>query len=73
MDGSSPETPTYQAIRFTKGKQQPRFDPLSKEDLGDLIQKLSALSSEIMSWHVELIKKINAEDQRLREARANGQ
>ncbi|WP_405569598.1 hypothetical protein OG418_33665 [Streptomyces phaeochromogenes] len=73
MDGAPPESTTYQAIRFTKGKREIRFDPLSKEDLRDLIQKLSTLTSEIMNWQMGLIKKINSEDERLREAKAKDQ
>jgi hypothetical protein len=56
-DQSNPLEPAYQAMRFTKGKQMPRFDPLSKEDLGDLIAKLSDLLSALMEWFVRHINQ----------------
>ncbi|MET9138874.1 hypothetical protein [Streptomyces parvulus] len=54
--------PGYQAMRFTKGREEPRFDPLSKEDLGDLIVQFSNLLTELHDWFVRHLRPASEPD-----------
>ncbi|MFJ3024098.1 hypothetical protein ACIPH4_24600 [Streptomyces tendae] len=57
---ADPLEETYQAMRFTKGKTDPRFDPMSKEDLSDLTHTLARLVEDITNWLVKHLTATNA-------------
>lgn len=56
IDSSNPLEPVRQAMRYTRGKSFPRFDPLSKEDLADLVVKLSNLLNDLMDWFTKHLR-----------------
>ncbi|WAL93958.1 hypothetical protein [Streptomyces sp. Je 1-369] len=62
VDQSNPAEPSYLAMRYTKGQESPRFDPISKDHLGDLTTKLSDLTSELMGWFARYLRKWQQSD-----------